>query len=226
MKHFLTTFIFWVLSMIAFSQSKSVDISKLYDLPVHSRGDLSFSASANILLNTPNGVQLVGGFKMRIFMTKRISFDSDILFGRDYIHAGPGIFGIPLWIIYLGSSGNSEESETSLSNLLFYALVMVTSAEHTSFHFPVRKSFDISPYFSLLRYRSSYEYGRYSNTNMTNEQFCFATGLELNKYCKRLLLSPYIEYSMGYANHVPGINAGIYCGIYFLNQTRKQYKNL
>jgi hypothetical protein len=52
----------------------------------HSFGDLSISASPTIFFNTPNGVQLAGGLRLKFFMSKRISFDTDLVFGRDYIH--------------------------------------------------------------------------------------------------------------------------------------------
>jgi hypothetical protein len=53
------------------------------------------------------------------------------------------------------------------------------------------------------------------------ENFCFATGLELNKYYKRFLLAPYLEFNIGYQDHVPGMNAGTYCGMFFPNKRVK-----
>jgi hypothetical protein len=218
MKHFLQALIFFYLSLNVFSQEQNEFNKKVSGLPVHSFGDMSFSGSANILLNTPNGVQFAGGVKMRIFMSKHISFDSDLVFGKDYFHFGPGLIGIPVWILVLGSYTSLEESETPFSDLLFCAAAMILSIEHTSYHIPVKNSFDISPYLSVLRYKSAYEYGIYTNTNMTNEQLSFVAGLELNKYYKRFLLSPYLEYNIGYTDRVSGINAGIYCGMFFLKK--------
>ena len=185
----------------------------------HSLGDISFAVSPNILFNTPNGIQFAGGFKMRIFMGKRFSFDTDLMFGRDYIHAGPGIIGIPVWMFALGSGTSDEES--SISEFLFKVAAMALSVEHTAYHVPVGKRTDLSPYVSLLRYKSSYEYGVYTETNRTNEQLSFATGLELNKYFKRLLLAPYLEWNIGYSDHTSGIYAGVYCGMFFLNKSLK-----
>jgi hypothetical protein len=224
MKHFLPSLIFFLFSLTLLSQPQNEFNKKVSGLPVHSRGDMSFSGSANILLNTPNVMQLAGGVKMRIFLCKRISFDTDLVFGRDYFHYGYGVFGVPLWMLLLGSHKSSEKifdassGNDDIGLLLILGLFMILSAEHTSFHFPVKNSFDISPYFSLMRYKSVYEYGIYSNTNMTNQQESFAAGLELNKYFKRFLLSPYLEYNIGYVDHVSGFNAGIYCGIFFLNK--------
>jgi hypothetical protein len=206
--------------LISFSQSADLVNSQRYITPDHAFGDISISVSPNLLFNTPNVLQMAGGFKLRMFMGKRVSFDSDVVFGRDYIHAGPGIIGIPVWILVFGSY-NTESEDNSLSELLFVAAAMVLSAEHTSLHFPVKSSLDLSPYVSLLRYKSAYEYGHYSSTTRTNEQLSYAFGLEANKYFNRLVLSPYIECNVGYVDHSAGINAGIYCGIYIPNKRQK-----
>jgi hypothetical protein len=187
-------------------------IDRVTDRTNHSFGEFSFAASPSLLTHTPNGVQFAGGIRMRMFLSKRISFDSDIVFGRDYIHAGPGLIGIPVWII---ASGRNAETELSLSDFLFVAAAMILSAEHTSYHIPVRNKTDISPYVSLLRYKSSYEYGHYSDVNRDDEQFSWALGLEINKYFKRFVISPYAELNVGYADHVPGVNTGIYLGFFF-----------
>jgi hypothetical protein len=119
--------------------------------------------------------------------------------------------------LVLGSR-RSGGGEASISELLFMAAAMVLSAEHISYNIPVKSSMDISPYLSLLRYKSSYKYGNYSNTDVKNEQLSFAVGLEFNKYFKRFLLSPYFEYNMVYVDHISRINAGVYCGIFFVNK--------
>jgi hypothetical protein len=205
---------------ISSGQTPDKIINKRFILPAHAFGDLSISLSPNILFNTPNVLQFAGGFKLRMFLGKRISFDTDLVFGRDYIHGGPGIIGIPAWILVVGAFG-SESEERPFSELIFIAAAMILSAEHVSYHIPVKSSSDISPYLSLLRYKSAYEYGHYSNTNMTNEQLSCAIGMEVNKYFNRFLLSPYIECNIGYVNHTPGINAGVYCGIYIPNKRQK-----
>ena len=199
------------------SQTLDIVNNQQFSRPVHAFGDFSISVSPDILFNTPNGLQFAGGLKLRMFMGKRISFDTDLVFGRDYAHGGPGIIGIPAWILVIGAF-DSEGEERSFSELLFIAAAMALSAEHVSCHLPVKNSLDISPYLSLLRYKSAYEYGKYSNTNVTNEQLSFALGLEVNKYYNRFMLSPYIECNVGYVDHIPGINAGVYCGIYFPNK--------
>lgn len=209
--------LFLVLMMLCsapFCQGQNQINYNRFSLPAHSLGDLSVSVSPNILINIPNSLQFAAGIKLRLFITKRISFDSDLVFGKDYIHAGPGLIGIPLWLVILGS-GNSGGDGASLQDIFFYVALGILSVEHTSFHIPVKGSFDISPYVSLLRYKSAYEFGNYSDTNMTNEQFSAAAGLEFNKYFNRFLVSPYIEGNVGYIDHKAGINAGIYFGILF-----------
>lgn len=185
-----------------------------YGLPVHGFGDISISAAPNMLFNTPNTVQFAGGLKIRMFMSKHFSFDSDLVFGRDYVHGGPGLIGLPIWYVILSTLDNEAEIE-SFSNVLFYLAMGILSVEHISYHIPVKDAVEISPFLSLLRYKSAYEYGIYNETNRTNEQLSLAFGLEINKYFKSFLLSPYIECNIGYTDHKPGVNAGVYCGVFF-----------
>ena len=174
-----------------------------------------FSISPNILCNTPNVVQLAGGLKFQMFLSKRISLDADLVFGRDYIHTGPGMIGLPLALIAFGSVNNFGESDLTLTDFLICAALIGLSFEHISYHVPVKSDLDISPYLSLLRYKYAYEYGNYSNQNVKGEQFSFALGLQLNKYFGRFLVSPYAECNIGYIDHLQGYNIGVYCGIYF-----------
>ena len=92
---------------------------------------------------------------------------------------------------------------------------MVLSAEHIAYHIPVKSILDISPYTSLLRYKSSYRYCDYTNPKYAGEQFSFALGVEINRYFNKFQFSPYVEYNVGYADHISGFNAGVYCGYYF-----------
>jgi hypothetical protein len=216
MKKAYTILILAVVCQSAVCQNKIGADTQVSGGIVHSLGDFSFAGSPNILINTPNGIQFAGGLKIRMFLGKRFSFDSDLMFGRDYIHGGPGIIGIPIWMFAMGS-GN-EDVESSWSDFLFKLAAMALSAEHMAYHVPVGTRADLSPYISLLRYKSAYEYGVYSETNRTNEQFSFATGLELNKYFKRLFLAPYVEWNIGYADHISGFYTGVYCGMFFLNK--------
>lgn len=175
--------------------------------------DASFSVSPNVLFNTPNGIQFAGGFKLRMFVGKRFSFNSDIVFSRNYVHFGPGIIGIPAWLIAFNP--NEETEDHTLSELLGIGLIMIMSVEHTAYNIPVKNNTDISPYISILRFKDSYEFENNGNSGDSRQQVDFVAGLEVNKYFRRFLLSPYIEYHIGYNDHIQGLNSGVYFGYYF-----------
>jgi hypothetical protein len=180
----------------------------------HQTGDIILSASPmNILCNTPNGVQLAGGLKFQLFLSKRFSVDADLVFGRDYLHTGPGIIGLPLGLFTIGTG--SEINSDSFTEFFFYLAAIALSFEHFSYHIPVKTNLEISPYVSLLRYKYAYEHGNYSDPDIKGEQLSSALGLQINKYFGRFILSPYAEWSMGYGDHISGYNIGVYCGIYF-----------
>jgi len=189
----------------------------------HKAGEMILSASPNVLLKTPNGVQFAGGLKFQIFLGKRFSVDADMVFGRDYFHAGPGTIGLPLCLLAGGSFFKNQEfsfgdGEGSFTDFLFSAAIIALSFEHVSYHIPVYKNLDISPYLSLLRYKYAYEYRNYSDSEFIGEQLSFASGVQINKYFGRFVLSPYAEYNIGYSDHISGCNIGLYCGIYFPNK--------
>ena len=74
---------------------------------VHGAGDITISASPNLVSNFSYETLFAGGIKLSVFMGKRFSFDSDIVFGKDYVHFGPGIIGLPLFLIFF-CSGRSN----------------------------------------------------------------------------------------------------------------------
>ncbi len=109
----------------------------------------------------------------------------------------------------------SENFGDSFTGVIFGALAVVSGFEHISYHIPLSNNLDLAPYISLLRYKYSYEYGNYSNPDFISEQLCFASGIQLNKYFGKFVLSPYAEFDVGYKDHAPGFNIGAYFGIYF-----------
>jgi hypothetical protein len=190
---------------------------------LHRAGEVILSGSPNILLRTPNGIQIAGGIKLQLFLSKRLSLDADMVLGRDYFHAGPGLIGLPLCLIVSGGLSRNQEFSLfdeggGLSDFLFTIAVIALSFEHISYHIPVKNNLDVSPYLSLLRYKYAYEHGNYSDPDFMGEQLSFATGIQINKYFGRFVLSPYAEYNIGYRNHNPGYNLGIYCGVYFMKK--------
>ncbi len=177
---------------------------------IHSRGDISISLSVNKIMNDPFGSEFAGGIKIRMFLGKRISFDADLAAGKDYIHLGPGIIGLPLWIAGVGFrfSGNISDS---FALFLCELAVMALSAEHIAYHFPAKNNTDISPFISVLRLKQLN-----INTPVENNyaHTSFVAGLEINKYFKRFVLSPYAEYNIAYDGYFRGFNFGINFGYY------------
>ena len=179
----------------------------------HMKGDFVISASPNLLFNTPNGTQLAGGLKIKAFISKRISVESDLVFGKNYIHAGPGLIGIPVGLLVSGSE--DYIGTESMEEFLFYLGCVILSVEHMAYNIPLKKNVDISPYVSFLRIKSAYEYGNDSNPAFAGDQISFATGIEVEKYFGRFVLTPYAEFNIGYTDHLAGYNIGAYFGILF-----------
>jgi hypothetical protein len=184
----------------------------------HMLGDKILSVSPNILINTPNGLQMGGGIKIQAFLGKRVSLDADIVFARDYYHFGPGILGIPIAMLTFSDNNLTDEEGSSLSEMLFYVAAMALSFEHISYHIPLKNYTDIAPFISLLRFKNAYEHGNDSNPEFAGQQVSFATGVQLNKYFGKFVLSPYAEYNIGYKDHISGINIGVYCGFNFIKK--------
>jgi hypothetical protein len=213
-KHLLLgIFILIIFSRVTYSQFEFYDPNATKTQ--HLAGDFIISASPNILFNTPNGTQFAGGLKIKAFISKRISVESDIVFGRDYVHFGPGLIGIPAGLIIFGNDSGDGEGAQSLGEFLFYLGAIVLSFEHMAYNIPLKNNVDIAPYVSLLRFKSAYEYGNDSNPAYAGEQVSFAAGIEVEKYFGRFVLSPYAEINVGYKDQIPGYNVGVYFGILF-----------
>jgi hypothetical protein len=177
----------------------------------HNSGQSILSFSPTVLLNTPNGVQLAGGIKYQLFVGERLSMDADIVFSKDYFHFGPGLIGLPLLLL----SGSESDDFESFGSFLFWLGAIALSFEHLSYHIPVNTDFDISPYVSVLRYKSSYEHNDISNPDFIGEQLSFAFGAQICKYFGRFVFSPYGEWNVGYKDFNSRFNLGIYLGVYF-----------
>lgn len=180
----------------------------------HHKGERSFSVSPNILINTPKGIQLAGGIKTRFFVNNRISMDADLVFSRKYIHFGPGLITVP-FLLFRPDAINSDYEFDSFGDLFIFLGFYMLSFEHVAYHIPLKHFADISPFVSLLRFKSAGEDEFPTNNNAGTGQFTFATGIEFNKYFGRFAISPYAEYNIGYKDHVSGINLGVNCGICF-----------
>jgi hypothetical protein len=182
----------------------------------HNFGQSILSFSPTVLLNTPNGIQLAGGIKYQFFLGKRISIDADFVLSKDYFHLGPGVIGVPIGLL----ASSSENEDAPISSFLFSLAAIALSFEHISYHIPVNTDLDISPYVSLLRYKSSYEHDNLSDTVFIGEQLSFASGVQINKYYGKFVFSPYGEYNVGYKDIKSRFNIGIYLGIYFIGKNQ------
>ena len=212
MKRYFLLLSFILISSYISCQDKPLVPARKYTLPEYAFGDFSLSVSPNLLCNTPNGVQLAGGFKTNTYVCRWLSFEADLVAGRDYFHFGPGIAGLPLFMLLISGGGFEFDS---FGEMLLEIFIIALSAEHVAGHIPVKEVADISPYLSLFRYKYSYKYGDYYAVEYSGEQPSCAVGIQVNKYFNRFYISPYAEVNVGYNDHIPRYNIGIYCGYFF-----------
>jgi len=186
-------------------------IQPVRTLLVHKAGDKMLSVSPNILTSHDFGVKFAGGITFQFFLGKRLSIDADLVIGNDYVHFGPGVIAIPLWILAFSQSEFVDNNDLGLDGYLITLAAAVLSFEHMSYHIPVNKDLDISPYVSLLRFKSN----MHSSGENTGDNVSFATGVHFDKYLGRFFISPYAEYTIGYTHHVSGFNTGVGLGMSF-----------
>jgi hypothetical protein len=218
MKKLLLTSGILIYSLVLIAQVQDETVQLNPDHTVHSKKDVSLSASPNILFNTPNGNIIAGGLKIRAFVGKRFSFDSEIMFGQHFMQLAPGIIGIPAVLLGYELGFGTEETDKTFTEFLIMGMLMVLSAEHFAYHIPVKNKTDISPYMSFLRFRQFTNVTNSENADGIEGSACFAAGLELNKYIKNFVLSPYIDYTKGYSGPIHGFTIGINMGYYFSNK--------
>jgi hypothetical protein len=181
---------------------------------VHSNKDVVISVSGNMLFNNPYESVFAGGLKMKMFLGNRFSLDADLLFGKDYVHFGPGTIGLPLWLLSDELEFSSED-EGSFGLFLFSITMMALSAEHIAYHIPVRDNIEISPFISMLRLKQLYINDLMTSKEDNAAHTSFVAGLELNRYYKHFIISPYLEYNIAYDGYFRGFNLGINLGYYF-----------
>jgi hypothetical protein len=218
MKKLLLAFCIFLISLVLFAQAKDEPVQLNEGQTVHSKKDFSISASPNFLFTTPNGNMIAGGLKIRVFAGKRFSFDSDIMFGQHFMQLAPGIIGLPAILLGYEMGFGTGEEDNTFTEFIIMGVLMVLSAEHFAYHIPVKGFTDISPYISLLRFRQFTNVANSENADRIEGSACFATGLEINKYFKNLVLSPYADYSKGYSGPIHGFTVGINLGYCFSNK--------
>jgi FAD synthase len=116
----------------------------------HNYKDVTISVSPNVLLDTPNGKIFAGGIKLKVFVAKRFSFDSDLLSGKNFIQLGPGLIGLSALLLGYDWSFGTENEDHSFMEFLIVGISVLLSAEHFSYHITVTSDTEISPYVSLL----------------------------------------------------------------------------
>lgn len=183
-------------------------------LKTHSFGQSILSFSPTLLLTPPNYMQLAGGAKFQLFISKRFSIDGDLMISRHYFHVSPAVIGVPI-VLFAFSPREERLNRDGLIVVLLGVASVILSVEHLSYHIPVSGSLEISPFVSFLRYKYAYESEMETDPFAITDQLTFASGLQLNKYFGRFVLSPYGEYNIGYKDHRSGFNVGVYLGIYF-----------
>lgn len=218
MKKLLFTFSIFLLSVVMVAQIQDEPELLNSGQTVHSKIDVSISASPDILFNTLNGNIIAGGLKIRVFVGERFSFDSDIIFGRNFMQLAPGIIGIPAVLLGYELGFGTEEEDQTFAEFLIMGALIVLSVEHFAYHIPVKGYTDISPYVSLLRFRQFTNVANSENADGVEGSACFAVGLEVNKYFKKFILSPYADYSIGYSGPIRGFTCGINFGYYLSNK--------
>jgi len=216
--------LFHFLLICSYSQDGTVESNQPYSAEL---GDIRIGLAPVLIGNTPDGLQFGGSLYLRAYVSKYLSFDSDLCISSNYVHVGPGIIGIPIAILFMNSlsSPDDEDEGTELTEegFIFFFLkvaVVLLSVEHISGHIPVYNNLEISPYISLLRYRSQYAHSGVLPEERIPEQLCFATGLSIDKSFGRFVLSPFIEYNIGYRDKISGYIAGLDCSMRF-SLTRK-----
>lgn len=138
MKNLLSSSALFLYSLILFGRLQNETEPQTSNSAFHSPGDASISLSGNMIMNDPFGPQFADGVKIRIFPGKRVSFDSDLAINKNYLHFGPGIIGVPLWILE-AESGSSGHDDDSFTLFLFKLATIALSAEQIAYHIPVKQ---------------------------------------------------------------------------------------
>jgi hypothetical protein len=213
MKQYVLTCVFVLITVTVTGQ----DSLRTDTLPTgktfHVYKDAGIAFAPTYRYATSEGSSMAGTLKMRMFLGKRFSFDSEISVGKDYLTFGPGLLGIPCWLLLFPSLNE----DMSFDELIGVAILAALTAEHTAYHIPLKKYTDLSPYISLLKFKTYYGSYKDAHPDTWNNQVCFALGIELNKYFNKVVLSPYVEYNQGYGDPHGFMYAGVYLGFYIFN---------
>ncbi len=189
---------------------------------LHRKRDFSiFLSTAYLSANNPYNPTLSGGLKMRMFVGERFSFDSGFMIGQDHSQWGIGTLGLPIWMLGMGILADEEDDiGAEFGKLLFFGVVMLLSAEHIAYHIPMQDRIEFSPYVSLLRMKQFTIVESPEHPDGYVGATCFALGAELNTYFNKFIVSPYVDYSIGYSGDFRGFAIGVNVGYYFPTKRR------
>jgi hypothetical protein len=178
---------------------------------LHEPYDWTLSLSP-VYANHPEALpRIVGSFDASLYLSQHVSLNANFAAGKGYVQAGPGLIGIPLFIVFNESGISSESIEGFLLKMAF----IILSFENLNFHIPVKRNFEISPYMSLLRFK--FIEGGYGKGQETS--FNLVAGTRLNIFfTDRFFVSPFVESTWDWSlNGRWGFNGGIQFGFYFYN---------
>jgi len=199
----LTVFLLFVWGML-YAQIRDEANNGISHKVTHQEGDFYIGTGFLHYNSSPNYSSgkafLLNG---RVFVSKRFSFDGDIVFGREYMHMGVGVIGLAF--AFAGNILGDSVSDWGLP-----AILLLLAAEHFAYHIPVSKNFEIAPHVGVLRYIKTKNYA--TPEHETLRMNGFVAGVEFNCYLDRFLLSPFAEYSHSYENRFQSFQLGLYLG--------------
>jgi hypothetical protein len=89
----------------------------------------------------------------------------------------------------------------------------------------VSNNMEFSPFVSMLRFKQL-NINEIPNSGKKNTAHAsFVAGMEFNRYYKRFMVSPYLEYNIAYDGYFRGFNLGINIGYYFPYRNKEGRNN-
>lgn len=194
-------------AFIAYSQNSSPE-ELTATPPRHQAGDFYIGATPVYYNNSVvNSSGMAIGIKSKIYLGNRVSFDGDLVLSEDYWHMAIGFLPICLNFLF-----QLTDDEVSILLLLF-------SFGQLAIHFPIANQAEISPYVGLGRYSNIADWEDMPKSTEINS---FVIGVELNRYCKQFVVSPFVEYSHFYRKPMQSIQFGVYLAYDWHNKHNKQ----
>ena len=149
------------------------------------------------------------GISMQLFVSDNFSFNSNIIFGENYIHVPIGIAAISL----AAFSGNADCcTNIGYSDDFFEYLFMLLFSEGFSFHLEIADNFVISPYFNPLGFDYWFEKNNLSECLI----FTGSAGVKFNFFAtEKFIISPFAGYKTSYVYWDRGFSFGLNLSVLF-----------